>query len=230
MCRLGSALLRQVAYTTTRVGLFYTILDVSKEKYHHPLNPLEKSGASLLAGALGAFIANPFDLALIRFQADGTLPKDQRRNYGNVFKALARITKEEKFFNLWKGAMPTIVRAMGINLGMLMPYEECKARFKKFFGEGYITCITSSFVAGILASLFGLPFDNAKTKIQKMKAGPDGKMPYAGFFNCLAKSTTNEGFFKLWTGLPVFYVRIGCHAMLTLLISDALRHVFIHNF
>lgn len=218
--------MRQVAYTTTRMGLFYTILDVSKENYNHVLNPLEKAVASLFSGAVAAFIATPFDLALIRFQADGTLPVEQRRNYGNVFNALARITKEEKFFNLWKGTMPTIVRAMGVNLGMLMPYEECKQRLKKYWGDGYLTCITSSFVAGILASVLSLPFDNAKTKIQKMKPGPDGKMPYTGFFNCLGRSVKNEGFFKLWTGLPVFYVRIGCHAMLTLLVTDSLKYLY----
>ena len=50
-----------------------------------------------------------------------------------------------------------------------------------------------------------LPFDNIKTKLQKMKAGSDGKMPYSGVFDCFYKSIRNEGLLKLWVGLPTFY-------------------------
>lgn len=50
-----------------RLGIFYTVLDVSKEKYNHVLNPFEKGLASLTAGGVSAFIATPFDLTLIRF-------------------------------------------------------------------------------------------------------------------------------------------------------------------
>jgi len=33
-----------------------------------------------------------------------------------------------------------------------------------------------------------LPFDNLKTKLQKMKAGPDGKYPYSGVPDCILKT------------------------------------------
>jgi solute carrier family 25 oxoglutarate transporter 11 len=36
----------------------------------------------------------------------------------------------------------------------------------------------SSAAAGFLASFMSLPFDNAKTKMQKMKKLPDGTFPY----------------------------------------------------
>ena len=44
-------------------------------------------------------------------------------------------------------------------------------------------------VAGTLAAFCALPFDNAKTKIQKMKAGPNGVMPYKNIFDALLKVT-----------------------------------------
>ena len=109
--------MRQVIYAALRMGMFYSVLDIAKDKYNKTLNPVEKAGTWLCSGAIAAFIATPFDLALIRFQADGTLPVDQRRNYKNWFNALSRIINEEGFFNLWKGAFPTIARAMAINLG-----------------------------------------------------------------------------------------------------------------
>lgn len=227
---IGSALMRQVVYTTMRLGIFYTALDVYKSTYGKVMNPGEKAIASLTAGAISAFMANPFDLALIRFQADGVLPAAERRNYKNVFNALARISSQEGFTNLWKGASPTIVRAMALNLGMLAPYEECKQRFKKIWGETKTTYIASSFVAGFLAAFLCLPFDNVKTKMQKMKKGPDGKYPYKGFFDGFKKSIVREGITKLWIGFPVFFVRIGGHAILTLLFSDTFKHYLGHYF
>ena len=44
----------------------------------------QKSVSSVFAGGIGAFVANPADLILIRMQADGTLPPEQRRNYKNA--------------------------------------------------------------------------------------------------------------------------------------------------
>lgn len=39
--------------------------------------------------------------------------------------------------------------------------------------------------AGAMAATVSLPFDNAKTKMQKMQPGPDGKMPYKSIFDCM---------------------------------------------
>ncbi len=109
--------MRQVLYAALRLGMFYTIMDVAKDKWNHSLTTFEKAEASLSTGAIAAFVATPFDLALIRFQADGALPMDQRRNYKNWYDALSKIVKKEGFFKLWKGALPTICRAMSINFG-----------------------------------------------------------------------------------------------------------------
>lgn len=108
---------------------------------------------------------------------------------------------------------------------MLVPYEECKARLKSTLGEGYTLYISSSFLAGFCAAFLSLPFDNMKTKIQKMKAGPDGKLPYSGFLDCFGKTISKEGIMRLWVGFPIFYMRVGFHAMITLLVSDALKYL-----
>jgi solute carrier family 25 oxoglutarate transporter 11 len=79
-------------------------------------------------------IGNPADLCLVRFQADGSLPVDQRRNYKNVFDAMGRIVKEEGLLTLWRGSGSTIARAMSMNLGMLAPFEEAKDRINAYTG------------------------------------------------------------------------------------------------
>jgi solute carrier family 25 oxoglutarate transporter 11 len=65
-------------------------------------------------------------LALVRMQADSTLPVEQRRNYRNVIHAFSSIVKNEGLLACWKGATPTVVRAMSLNLGMLVSNDMTK--------------------------------------------------------------------------------------------------------
>jgi len=50
-----------------------------------------KAGAGLVGGALAVCIGTPFDVALVRMQADTMKPQMERRNYGGVGDALRRI-------------------------------------------------------------------------------------------------------------------------------------------
>jgi solute carrier family 25 (mitochondrial oxoglutarate transporter), member 11 len=136
----------------------------------------EKVAYSLFTGAVGSVIANPTDMALIRFQSDNSLPPAERRNYKNVFDALGRIYSEEGLAGLWRGSVPTIARAMSVNCSHLVGYNESKEQLMKFTGEKKETMsirLTASAISGIAVSLFSLPFDNVKTKVLKMKKSND---------------------------------------------------------
>jgi solute carrier family 25 oxoglutarate transporter 11 len=80
------------------------------------LTALQKAGCGLVSGALGSFIGTPFDVALVRMQSDLTLPIEERRNYNNVFNAFSRIIREEGIRTLWSGAIPTMSRAVSLNV------------------------------------------------------------------------------------------------------------------
>jgi solute carrier family 25 oxoglutarate transporter 11 len=90
---LDSALLRQVVYTGLRLGLFRAVEEDIKNKQNRTMTLTEKTGYSMAAGLIGSGIANPLDMALIRFQSDTTLPPAERRNYKNVFDALSKMNK-----------------------------------------------------------------------------------------------------------------------------------------
>lgn len=53
----------------------------------------------------------------------------------------------------------------------------------------------ASGIAGFLSACASLPFDNAKTKMQKMEKMADGKMPYKSIFDCMGKTIKSEGMF-----------------------------------
>lgn len=54
-----------------------------------------KAVIGMAAGAVGAFVGTPAEIALIRMTADGRLPLAEKRGYKNVFDALIRISREE---------------------------------------------------------------------------------------------------------------------------------------
>lgn len=89
-----------------------------------PLPLWQKALAGLTAGGLGALVGSPADLSLIRMQSDSTLPPEKRRNYKGVGDALMRIVKEEGPGGLFRGAGPTVVRAMSLNMGMLASNDQ----------------------------------------------------------------------------------------------------------
>ena len=223
---LDTAIVRQLFYGTTRLGLFYTFLDYWKKKNSGEATIFQKSISSVMAGGIAAFVSNPADLILVRMQADGTLPADQRRNYKNVFDGVARVTKDEGFFKLWRGCLPTMARACTINLALLAPFEEFKHRLKNLIPHTHARTIISSLMASFIGSFASLPFDNAKTKLQKMKS-VDGVLPYKGIVDCVLKTVKNEGASKLWVGFSTYYIRIGPHVIITLAMNDFLRSTFI---
>ena len=91
-----------------------------------PPNFLTKAALGMTAGAIAALVGTPAEVALIRMTSDGNLPAHQRRNYKSVFDALGRTFKEEGLFALWRGAIPTMGRAMVVNAAQLASYSQAK--------------------------------------------------------------------------------------------------------
>ncbi|KAK3011433.1 hypothetical protein RJ639_012035, partial [Escallonia herrerae] len=109
-----------------------------------PIPLYQKALCGLTAGAIGASVGTPADLALIRMQADATLPPAQRRGYKNAFHALYRIVVDEGILALWKGAGPTVVRAMALNMGMLASYDQSVEYLKDSLSLGEASTVVGS--------------------------------------------------------------------------------------
>lgn len=220
---LSAGLLRQATYTTARLGIFNTINSRLREMNGGQNLPLwQKAACGLTAGGLGALVGTPADLTLIRMQADATLPLEQRRNYKGVGDALIRIVREDGVSGLFRGASPTIVRAMALNMGMLASNDQAK---EMFLSAGFTTqtsVIGGASIAGFFASACSLPFDFVKTRMQKMTPNPDGSMPYKGSLDCAMQTLRNEGPLKFYAGFPTYCIRIAPHVVFTLVFMDAL--------
>ncbi|KAG2417443.1 hypothetical protein HFD88_008662 [Aspergillus terreus] len=215
---LSAGLLRQAVYTTARLGFFDTFiksLNKNAESANRKVTFAERAGAGLAAGGIAAMIGNPADLALIRMQSDGLKPPEARANYRSVIDALGRISKSEGVTALWAGALPTVVRAMALNVGQLTFFAESKAQLKAHTSlSPQNQTFAASAIAGFFASFLSLPFDFIKTRLQKQQKDPKtGQLPYRGLVDCARKVAKEEGLLRFYRGFGTYYVRIAPHAL-----------------
>ncbi|KAF7992689.1 hypothetical protein HCN44_005033 [Aphidius gifuensis] len=216
---LSAGLMRQATYTTTRLGIYTWLFEIAS-KDGQP-NFFTKAALGMAAGSVGAFVGTPAEVALIRMTADGRLPISERRMYKNVFDALFRIIKEEGVLTLWRGAIPTMGRAMVVNAAQLASYSQAKQALidTGYFQENIMLHFVSSMISGLVTTAASMPVDIAKTRIQNMKM-IDGKPEYKGAIDVLGKVIKNEGIFSLWKGFFPYYARLGPHTVLTFIFLE----------
>lgn len=144
--------------------------------------------AALATGAIGICVANPTDVVKVRFQADGRLPKEQRR-YTGVMNAYSSIIKNDGVSGLWRGLVPNIFRNSIINAAEIATFDQVKDLFlhHKIFNDNIGCHIVSSSIAGFVAAVVGSPVDVLKTRIMNAKPGE-----YSGLLDCIWK-TMKEG-------------------------------------
>lgn len=219
--------MRQAIYGTARLGLHREFSDYMKrEQGGGPLAAWKSVASSMASGALASVIGNPFDISMVRMQADSLKPLAERRGYKNVFDALLRISREEGVANLWRGFEPTVLRAIAMNVGMMATYDIVKEAVIAVNGDNFGTSLASSAGAALACVVTSLPFDLIKTRLQNMKPDAAGVMPYRGVLDCAGKVASLEGPLAFWTGFGAYYGRTAPHAMIILLSMEQIKGIY----
>ncbi|XP_061336812.1 mitochondrial uncoupling protein 5-like [Gastrolobium bilobum] len=200
---VSATVLRQLLYSTTRMGLY----DMLKKKWSDSNTaanlPLSRKIASgLIAGGIGAVVGNPADVAMVRMQADGRLPPGQRRNYKSVVDAISTMAKHEGVTSLWRGSSLTVNRAMLVTASQLASYDQFKEMIleKGVMKDGLGTHVSASFAAGFVAAVASNPVDVIKTRVMNMKVELGAAPPYSGALDCALKTVRAEGPMALYKG------------------------------
>lgn len=228
---LSAALMRQAVYGTARIGLHRTFsAELQKQNDGLPLSFGMKVLSGMGSGSIAVCFGTPFDVSLVRMQADSMKPVEQRRGYKNVFDALARVTREEGFSKLYSGLAPNILRGMSVNAGMLACYDQAAEMIgesvmhdDKALGPSLPTRLMASMVAGFTASFFSLPFDLIKSRLQ------DGGR-YKGIADATTSILKQEGVLAFWTGFTAYYMRTAPHAMIILVSAAPITQLYETNF
>ncbi|XP_015890603.3 mitochondrial uncoupling protein 5 [Ziziphus jujuba] len=224
---VSATILRQSLYSTTRMGLY----DILKQKWTDPNTrtmPLtSKITAGLIAGAIGAAVGNPADVAMVRMQADGRLPLDQRRNYKSVVDAITRMARQEGVMSLWRGSSLTVNRAMLVTASQLASYDQVKELIleKGVMKDGLGTHVTASFTAGFVAAVASNPVDVIKTRVMNMKVQPGEAPPYTGALDCALKTVRAEGPMALYKGFIPTISRQGPFTIVLFVTLEQVRKV-----
>lgn len=227
---LSASLMRQAVYGTARIGLHRKFSDMLVERNEgKPLDFGMKVLSGMASGAVAVTIGTPFDVSLVRMQADSMKAEGERRGYKNVFDALSRVSKEEGFGALYSGLAPNILRGMAMNVGQLACFDQAK----EFIAHNVTkedpakpslqTRMLSACVAGFTASAFSLPFDLMKSRMQD--AGR-----YKGIVDCFSQVLTKEGPLAFWTGFGAYYMRTAPHAMIILMSTQPVTEVYKSTF
>ncbi|PKU65971.1 mitochondrial uncoupling protein 5-like [Dendrobium catenatum] len=200
---ISATILRQTLYSTTRMGL-YDILKtkMSSEGTAAALPLHKKIAAGLIAGAVGAAVGNPADVAMVRMQADGRLPIADRRNYRGVVDALGQMVRSEGLGSLWRGSALTVNRAMIVTASQLATYDEAKEAIigRRLLPDGLPTHVAASFAAGLVAAVASNPVDVVKTRVMNMRVEKGKAPPYTGAIDCVVKTVKAEGPMALYKG------------------------------
>lgn len=231
---VDAAIGRQMVYGTARIGLHRTFSDkLVAWNDGKPINFLQKALSGMASGSVAVCIGTPFDIALVRLQADGMAAPKDRRNYKNVFDALIRTTKDEGVQALYKGLLPNILRGMSMNVGMMACYDQAKETVGSLLGDPMTngpalpTRIGASLTAGFTAALFSLPFDLVKSRLMAQKPDPITKeMPYKGIVDCAAQIFKKEGAIGFFSGFTAYYGRCAPHAMIILLSIESITGAY----
>lgn len=217
---LSAGLLRQATYTTSRMGIYQSLFDHFSQN-NAQLSFFSKAAIGIFSGGVAAYIGTPAEVALIRMTADGKLPPAEKRGYKNVFDALVRIVREEGTATLWKGATPTVVRAMVVNGAQLASYSQSKEILVANLNmkEGIPLHFVASMISGLITTIASMPVDIVKTRVQKSSGSTNALKIFYGVIQ-------KEGLFSLWKGFTPYYARLGPHTVLTFIFLEQLNVLY----
>eukprot|EP01116_Phalansterium_solitarium_P020510 TRINITY_DN6084_c0_g1_i1.p1 TRINITY_DN6084_c0_g1~~TRINITY_DN6084_c0_g1_i1.p1 ORF type:complete len:326 (+),score=43.30 TRINITY_DN6084_c0_g1_i1:131-979(+) len=213
-----ASMIREISYSSLRLGLYDYVKSAiagSADKDQFTLG--QKILAGAITGAMGSAFVNPADLIKIRFQA--VLPGEQRK-YRHTLHAFVTIMRDEGGVRgLYKGALPTIVRASLLNSAQLASYDESKRFLLRhgYFNDNFSLHFTAACISGLVTTTVVNPADLVKTRWMT------DRQRYTSPLDVLVKTVRNEGVLALFKGWVPNYMRLGPHFVLSLPLLEFIR-------
>lgn len=220
---LDSALLARGSYLLTRNLVYKVLYDRFKpKKASNDLTSREKAVLGSIAGAAGAIVSNPFEVALIRQQCDGALAPERRRNYTSFLDAYGKISAgSQGGLGLMKGVIPSIHRSIALNMSMSVPYNHINEWMFNRFGDTHANRPIALVFGALVAATVALPFDNIKTRLQYTFSDPaKNRLNYTGFIDCARKVFLHESWTGFYPGYFVYFVRTYLYGITTIYAMD----------
>ncbi|GAB5353814.1 hypothetical protein AAMO2058_000066200 [Amorphochlora amoebiformis] len=224
---ISASLLRQSVFATLRHGIYFHLnRTISSNDTTHNAISLKGFGLTLasaaLAGVIGAVIANPADVVLIRMQSDPQWPAHAQRRYRHAFHGVYQVATQEGIGRLWRGCTPTVVRAVLVTASQVPSYHMAKSTLTSKGGldsTSVSTHLLAASISAISASVATNPVDVVKTRIinmQKQGRGPH----YSSNVDCIVRTIGTEGLSGLYKGLLATMSRLVPHTLILWVVQE----------
>ena len=213
---LESAAMGHITSMSTAYFLYYYLSDRAKRRSEsQTLTNGDVFRSMFLARSISNFISTPFELVLLRMQADHHLPQNKQRNYTDFLSAIKKIHAEEGLSGCWRGGTAIICqKTIGFFFNMI-----CFVMLKDNFDNSLASFAIRGGISALLTSSLVIPFDNIRIKMQFMAKNDDGKYPYQSFRDCFTKTIKREGFRGFYVGYAAFLMKTMPQAGITFTLS-----------
>lgn len=170
---LRASMARELLYSGPRTGFYVPVRDFldsviheeenaenrSENNKRHEISLFKKITAAMITGTIGSLIANPVDLVKVRLMNEPKL-------YPSIPAALKSVYHEGGFLALYRGLLPSTLRAAFIAAGELATYDHCKSLVRRYSeqDDSIALHVLCSVVTGLVATTVAAPFDTIKTR------------------------------------------------------------------
>ncbi|RVE48024.1 hypothetical protein evm_007336 [Chilo suppressalis] len=133
---------------------------------------------------------------------------------------LKRVVKEEGVLKLWRGATPTVARAMVVTAVQLATYSQAREMFIPYVPDGIALHFCAAMMSGLVTTIASMPVDIIKTKIQNAAKGQSQ-------LSVVTNLLRNEGVLSLWKGFVPYYARLGPHTVLIFIFLEQFNAAYL---
>eukprot|EP00939_MAST-03C_sp_MAST-3C-sp1_P004490 g4490.t1 len=217
---LGASLQRQLVYGQLRIGVYNSIVD---SNVFDTQNIRSKLFVGALAGVSSAALANPLDLIIVRTQAESSLPSTKQRYNRGAFRSIATVYRELGLLGMFsRGVGPTMSRAAIVTACEQGTYDFLKHALMRDFGfrDALPVHLTSSFVAGLSASIVSCPIDVVKTHVMA-SSGRESVSSWVVARKLLRRPAS------LYRGFVPYYFKVGPWAMVMFVAFEQYKRLYI---
>lgn len=190
------ALVRQVCYTSLSLVLYEPVRNMYSGLGEKGAPPtfVQRLLAGGTAGAIAMTVFNPTEVLKTQVQTS-----KEALGLGTIIK---RVYARDGVLGFWAGLKPNIARTFLVNAAELGTYDEAKTRISVHLGEGIVTHVAASTVAGFASACTSTPADVVKTRLMN-SAGQDNPK-YTSVVGTVRTVVNEEGFLALYKGfIPI---------------------------
>ncbi|XP_022918440.2 solute carrier family 25 member 35-like isoform X2 [Onthophagus taurus] len=183
-------------------------------------------------GVIGHYLSNPFYLIKTHLQSESAkaIAVGYQHHYKGTWNALKDTFRKHGLNGLFRGGVAVVPRAFVASSSQLVSFLYVKDwlnKTKYFSKKPVLTVFLGSMIGGISISVMTAPFDLILIRLYNQGVDKSGKGTlYSGYFDCIKKIYTTEGFSAFYKGVGPMYFRLGPHTVLCLMFWEVYKKIY----